>query len=803
MAEFIKSFLKPSFKKIAADFLENKSRSLLVIMSITIGVFAVGMINSGYLLLTESMASSYSDNNPANITIRTDPFDEGFVKMIARQDQVAYVEGRRTVILEARNPGEKQWKKLYITAIQDIGDSQIELLSPVDQSFVLEDKTIAILEDGNEKILAQPGRPLEIKLENGTTNPLLVAGIVKDYTAGRDIILENKRGYITSDTLPYLHESRYFDTLVIRVNGDSYNHEHIHAVAAAISDKVEQSGRNIYSSEIRGDADQPFSNYVQALGQIMIFIGLLIVILSSSLIINTMNALMAQHIRQIGIMKLIGAKRKKIILMYLTLVIGFGIISFLIAVPAGSFGGYLMCKRLVPSLNGQMQNVQHIPLFPSVIALQAIVAILIPMGASLFPILRGSKISIKQAFNNQKITNTGKTGVFNKILNRINFTDLIKKLSLENTFRNKARLGLTLFTLSLGGAMFIAVFNVQMVLFNQVDRIIAYDSADIVLQTKRPCRIEEIKHLTAGINDIDIVEGWWTEQAQLEIGKQIIGVTINAPPTDSPMVNKEVDVGRWMLPGETQTLVVNEAFYNVYPGLKPGDQIPLKIDGKLDEWTIVGIYNYTGFDEKQAFTNPASLIQRNHQPFHASSFHIITSQHDIDFQKEKLNEIQALFDKHGLRIAGIFSMKELLEKSTDKLNLVIVLLLTMAVLTGSVGSIGLSGTLSLNILERTGEIGILRAIGAGDHTITKLVLQEGFIIGIVSYLLGVIFSIPITSLLGTVVSNAIFSAPARLVITPKGYFYWFLVMALLCVIASLVPAYNAARMTIRDVLAYE
>lgn len=803
MTGFPKSFLKPSFKKIFTDFLENKSRSFLVIISIAIGVFAVGMIGAGDLLLIQDMTISYASNYPSNITITTDPFDEDFVEMIARQDNIAHVEGRRTVVLEVRKPGEKKWNNLYITAIQNIGATHIKLLSPVDQSFVLDDKTIALLEEGNEEINARPESMLEIKLEDGTVQTLSVAGIVKDYTAGRDIVLEDKRGYITADTLSYLHAPRDFDTLVIRVSGDTYNQAHIQTVAAAINNKIEQSGRSIYSSEIHGDADQPFSNYVEAISQILLLIGLLVVILSGTLIINTMNALMAQHVRQIGIMKLIGANRNKIIFMYLTLVLIFGLISFLIAMPSGALGGRWMSQRLVPVLNGRLGTSITMPLFPSIIALQAFVALFIPLVAALFPVLRGSKITVHQALNNQKISNGEKTDYLNRLIARLNPKDLVKKLSLRNTFRKKSRLGLTLFTLSLGGAIFIAVFNVQLILFDQIDRIVAYDSADIVIQTDREYRIEEIRTVLGAIDGIDGVEGWWTEHAQLEVAGQTVGVTINAPPIDSPIVNQEVAIGRWVLPGETHTLVVNEAFYNVYPNLEPGNQIPLEIDGELEEWTVVGVYNYTGFDDKQAFTTPESLLQYNHNPLHTNSFHLTTRQHDLDYQQQKIGEIQTLFDQRGFNIAHIYSIEEVLEGSTEKINLVISVLLIMAILTGSVGSIGLSGTLSLNVLERTGEIGILRAIGAGDRAIIKLVLQEGVIIGVVSYLFGALFSIPMTSLLGTAVSNAIFSAPAKLVVTPRGYIIWLFLMTLLSVIASLVPAHRAARMTIRDVLAYE
>ena len=795
--------LRPSIKKILRDFVENRSRSLLVITSITIGVFAVGMIGSGYLLLTQGTAASFANNYPAHITITTDPFDDSFVDMISRQEGIRHAEGRRTIPLEARNPGEEDWKNLYVSVNQEIENPMIKLLTPLRGSAIPEDRSLVLLEDGNEEIGSQVGNDLEVKLKDGTIQVFTVSGIVKDYTAGRDIIFESKRAYVAAETFPPLHETYAFDTLILRVSGDPYSLSHIQSIAAVINNKIENSGRTVYTSEIKTDADQPFSNYVQAIGLILLFIGLLVIVLSSSLIFNTMNALMAQHVRQIGVMKLIGAQRRVIISMYLSLVLIFGLISFLIAVPAGAFAGYLMSERLIPIINGYLVTTTPVPLFPSVILLQALVSIIIPLVAALIPILKGSRITIHKAFNSQKVSNGGSEKTLDHFIFRFSFSDIIKKLSLRNTFRKRGRLILTLFTLSLGGAMFIAVFNVQLVLFNQIDRIVAYDSADIKLSLSQQHRIEDIRAITTTVDGVKEVEGWWTSSAQLNVNDQIFNVSLVAPPHDSTMIEKGTATGRWVQPGETNSLVVNDAFYNVYPDLQLGDTVPLKINGKTEDWVIVGTYNYTGFDEKRAFTSPEALIQRGDDPFHSSDFRINTKRHEIEYQKSRISEIKPLLDQRGYNIVSILSMEDLLETSTEKINLLILVLLIMAIITGSVGGIGLSGTLSLNVLERTGEIGILRAIGAGDRVITRLVLQEGIVIGFVSYIIGILLSLPVTRLLAGLVVNAIFSAPAGFALAPGGYIYWLLLTIMLSTFASLVPARSAARMTIRDVLAYE
>ncbi|PKN89712.1 MAG: hypothetical protein CVU45_06255 [Chloroflexi bacterium HGW-Chloroflexi-7] len=85
----------------------------------------------------------------------------------------------------------------------------------------------------------------------------------------------------------------------------------------------------------------------------------------------------------------------------------------------------------------------------------------------------------------------------------------------------------------------------------------------------------------------------------------------------------------------------------------------------------------------------------------------------------------------------------------------------------------------------------------------QTVIIEGMAIGGISWLLGAILSIPITYLLSDIVSLAVFESPIKVVFTATGFLIWFLVVLILSALASLLPARNAASLTIREVLAYE
>jgi putative ABC transport system permease protein len=144
-----------------------------------------------------------------------------------------------------------------------------------------------------------------------------------------------------------------------------------------------------------------------------------------------------------------------------------------------------------------------------------------------------------------------------------------------------------------------------------------------------------------------------------------------------------------------------------------------------------------------------------------------------------------------------------MQNAVESLDILVTFLLIMALLTATVGSMGLAGTMGMNVLERTREIGIMRSIGATDAEIMRTVISEGMLIGAISWFLGSLLSFPFTYLLATIVSLAIFKTPIGIVLTVEGYVIWLGLVALLSVLASILPARNAARMTIREVLAYE
>jgi len=107
------------------------------------------------------------------------------------------------------------------------------------------------------------------------------------------------------------------------------------------------------------------------------------------------------------------------------------------------------------------------------------------------------------------------------------------------------------------------------------------------------------------------------------------------------------------------------------------------------------------------------------------------------------------------------------------------------------------------VLERSREIGVMRAIGASDGAVIQVFLVEGLLIGALSWVAGTAFSLPISRVLSDVVGNAFMQHPLTYTFSPEGAALWLGLVLVLAGVSSILPALRAARLTVREVLAYE
>ena len=794
--------IRPRWKKVLADLWEDKVRTLLVIASIAIGVFAVGMIAGSYSIISSDMNIGFISANPANIELVTSPFDRDFVDSFRQMESVKDAEGTRKLPVRFVNKnGEKIVMDVY-AFMDDTPKIKVPLLMagqmiPGKRQIVLEEK---FLDEQNIAL----GDTLRIELEDGTFKDLEVVGFCKDMTDPIGGMIGNVKSYVALDTMEFLHADNKMNTLWVTVNGDADDRDHIQDVTNQVIDKVEKNGGIVYNTKQHQRSKHPLGSIIQAILGILLLLGVLIVFLSGSLITNTLSSLINQQFRQIGVMKLVGARNHQIIGMYLVLIVSFSVLALLVAIPLGGQGAYALSNMAASMLNFELKGYRAVPF---AVVLQIVVGLGVPLLTGLSPVLKGARITVHKAIQPSGIDSAvGKHSTGKKKRSKLE-----KKIprpliiSLRNTFRQKRRLMLTIFNLTLGGAIFISVFNVREALNNKMVDITHYFSADVNVSFDRLYRVEEVEMLAKSIPGVAYTEPWLITNAEILNAADEVenNITVMAPPIHTQLVTPIMLEGRWLVPEDQNAIVVNEAVRKVYPNLKVGDKYRLQVYGKDKIWQVVGIFQFTGMDDLFAYSSFEYLSAYQNLPGQASIYRIATTDHSRDTQNIVTNQVDTYFRDQGFTVIEIEAGGKTVENTLKYIGVLITVLLILAILTAAVGSIGLTGMLSMNVLERTKEIGILRAIGAYNRVVMQLVIVEGVLISVISFGLSILLSFPITNILSNVVSEAIFSSPVVFRYTPLGYYIWFGIVVVLSIVASILPARNASQMTIREVLAYE
>ena len=801
--------LRPRWYKVIHDLFGNKTRTLLIVLSMAVGLFAIGIILSARMILSAGLASSFAAIHPSSGTVRTvELFDENFLRSVRSMQEIQEADARRNIAARVEvAPGE--WKNITLFVVADYNDIQVNKVSSQSGAWPPPDREILIERAALPVIDAQVGDTIRIKLPDDTQREMRVAGVAYDPAQLPAQIDGTPYGYITFDTVEWLGEPYGFNELYVIATRPE-DKDWAQQVVNIVKDKAEKSGYTIPLSMTAEPGQLPMDDILQGILLLMGVLGVLSLFLSVFLVVNTVSALLAQQKRQIAVMKAIGGGSIQILGMYFIMVISYGILALIIAIPLGTIGARALSEMLAGMFNFNLPAMQ-IPL--QTILAQIVIGLILPVLASLWPFLASLRLSAAEAMSSYTM-GKGRFGKnwIDRLLSGSNlwFTRRLSirpiLLSVRNTFRSKGRLTLTLITLTLASATFISVFNVRSSLDSTVDDMMKLYDFDIMLTFDRPYRSEKVEQEALRVPGITQSDIWMqlpvrrVRPDESESGMMYMF----APHVDqSALIRSPAIVdGRWLMPEDENAVLVPTTLFLDEPDLGLGKEIVLKIYGKEESFKIVGTFVGVPF-APVIYANYDYLSKIADRVGQADTLFVRTLKHDPASVEAQSGTLEKHFEDIGLRVSTITTLPNERAEAAVTFDAVVALLLVMAILLALVGGLGLMGTMSINVLERTREIGVLRAIGAPNRGVAQVFILEGITIGLLSWILGSVLAIPMSQGLNQAVGRAIMGSPLTYSYSILGLWIWLVVVFLLSALASFIPARNASRLTVREVLAYE
>lgn len=795
--------------KIWRDLWENKGRTLRVVMIIAIGTFAVGAIIGGKEFMTQDLTYTWESSAPASIGMAVTPaVDEETINTLAHLPGIERVEGWFQKSIQWRRNPNAPWEPALLLAIDDYqdqslrkifkdnGDWPARKLMGVQRGYQLnvsdqvdlkinngrEDKEYSIQLNGQLYSPAQPPAafmPLptffttreRFQQLTGEANFSLILATIPDYT--------DARAETAADLLQYELEKQSIevDPAMPKPGG--------------FFERTANPHRFISQDVLDG------------VFLILSTLAVTSVILGLFLVYNTINAIISQQVSQIGVMKAIGAKFHQILWVYLSVVVVYALLALLIAVPLGALTAYGLRLALINRINmipGPFE------VSTTAVLVQAGVALFSPLLIAIVPIFSGASITVREAISTYGLG--GAAGWLERLLARTQFLPRLAALTINNTFRNKKRALLTEITLVGAGVIFMMVMHTQAsLIYTYNDVLTTIFKANVLLDLEKEARLREVEEIVLSQPGVKAVEIWSIGQGSIRpLGRPEANddqkANLRGLPLPSISYNPQLRAGRWLQPGEHYAVVLNQELAEQV-GVGVGDWVTIDIPlTRESNWQVVGLL-FEPLDQQAIYAPRDTLLRELRQVGRGSAIKVQTVATDAASEATIATDLRQRLEALGyeVQVSREDTAHRMTSERLDRLSILVFLLTGMALLIAAVGAVALSGTLSINVLERTREIGVMRAIGASALVIGGQFIGEGLILGWLSWLIAWPFSIPagqvvVHTLSGLLNTELVYRQSAG------GVFYWLIIISVLAVVASWFPANKAAQTSVRESLAY-
>ena len=346
--------------KVYRDLWNNRSRTILVILSIAVGVFAIGMIGATQQALDHiARLRNMPTCAPPMPSSRPSPMlDDDFVDSIRHMRGVDEAEGRRALPLRISLDGKGEtWRDLTLYALHDYDDQRLFLVWQQDGNWPPEKGEVLLERASMAYLGVEPGDQILVKTPDGRKFHLTVTGRAHDLYRIPPVIEGWVYGYVSMDTIRWMGQAEGYNELYVDASGTT--DAEIRAITDKVADRIEGEGLPVYQKTLPDRGEHPLNFIIDT---VLILLGLLAALsmfLSGLLVVNVISALIAQQEKQIGIMKAIGARSWQIIGLYFGMVLLLGLIACLIAIPFSNLGANALAGFVAELINFDPPKVEY------------------------------------------------------------------------------------------------------------------------------------------------------------------------------------------------------------------------------------------------------------------------------------------------------------------------------------------------------------------------------------------------------------------------------------------------------------
>ena len=760
------------------DVLAGGSRSLLVIFALALGLWGLGSVVISFRILAPDLRQNFLGTDPPHAVVTLNSPHAVDVASLGTRVQAAEYRDLAMVRIEVK---PDDWIPLWLFGVEDFGHFQVARVAHESGALVPAAGTMVI--ERNCKLISNLDTGVTAKVRSGSRRiEVPVSGIVFDPAQAPATQDHFVYGYADRTTWAAIAAQESGRRLLLRFR-DVHSLADVRQAVAALS---LPAGATV---QVPAFERHPHQWQLNLLLGIIAAIGSLSFLLSSVMVSQAVAALLAKQVKQIGILKAIGASRARITGLYALYLLVFAVAAAIVALPLAAATGSAFAAFVSRILNFEVLT-KSVP--ADTWALLVTAALLLPFLFAGPTLARASRITVRRALDDARVMPPSRglrSGSW----------------ALRNLLRRPGRTLMTVGATALGVAIFATGFNMRESLgqFLATTRDAMRFDLQVVLGT--PMERQAFADIFQGLPGVDRRELWIGGRGELQskVASTDTGIGVVALPPDTQMLAPRMVGGRWLHRADLPEVVANQTALETLGLPALGSTLSLPIAGHERRVLLVGAIEE--IDKAKIYLDESAWNRWANQGHQANTLCLVG--HDRSYQGVMTlkRAIERVIETSDLKVLYVMSQAERTKIIADHLNIVLAVLTLLAFLVLGVSALGSASAASITVMERTREIGVLRAIGAQPSRIIRLFVSEGLMTSGVGLAAGLVLSWPLSlvasSFFGTLMLGE--GAVLRFALDPWGLAITAMVTLLFGWLASRLPARAALGITTRSALAYE
>ncbi len=736
--------------KLLKDFRQTKTRFLLMVIAAALSAWGISSVLYSYQLAERDFQVNFARTFPADMEVVVENYQSGMEEKLLQDANVVDIE-RREVLGGSIQTGTEAWMPFVLYAVEDMEKMRMDVFRVLESTatsprkLLIEQNALSFLEENQNSV--------RVKFPNKGTITWKIDGTSHDARLAPARMERAVFAHATSidKVEPFLEKGQR--RFLIETNASS-DKKLLQEVAQRLQQIAKEAGSPITFVGIPEPGQHIHQNIVDGIAYLQQNMGWVLAIMGLVLLSLILLTWVLPQVKDIGIMKAIGASNKRLLYAYIFVFLLLVFLGLLIGMPLGYQTATLYNKMVA-----FVQNFEPVDtLLPLWVHLMVtLVCLIIPLVFAILPLSRATRTTARATMN--RIFHAPSTSIlgFTQQL----FDNSHWKYCLNNLFRNSQRTFLLLLLIAVGIALFLTGVN--------LDFSVKSELAEFAKSAKYRLRArlsDEMKQ-----KDIAFLDS-------LSFVKQVLpmkdkSVTYQPPnaafqetkfirflSTKHDIRDEMVVEGKINKDCSDCLFISGEAMRQQFEGMALGATILLTVPlGENKAYTYAG-----RFKDMAAIGAPFFVFDDNEiSSFNALAFETKADVSDVDI----LNSIDDAFLEQGIDLAGLMDVNRRLGQLQGHFAPTYLIIKIMGLLTILLGVFGLLIVLNLTIQERSREIGILKALGSSFPQLSNLFQLEFLLITLLAMGLGLLLSIPLTMSICRILTETVIFHPIPFAIDYK------------------------------------